>query len=259
MKKLLLTIILLCAAAFAQAPQRNQYGPLSQGAVINIPNIAGSQAVSFEYVYSATPGAASITIAGCMRGKDSQPGQAGTCDAAVDTYAGTTNSIRSPGFAKVYDTFQITVTTLTGATLTVNSTVVVSKSGTSNNGGFGAVTATSVTSSGTVSGGTFSTATNCSSSAAPAVCGTAAAGSVVVAAGATTVTVNTTAVTANSQIFVMPDDSLNAKLSVTCNTTAATLSADPWVSARTAATSFVITVSAAPAVNPECFSYFIVN
>lgn len=100
---------------------------------------------------------------------------------------------------------------------------------------------------------------NCTSSAAPAVCGAANAGSVVVAAAATTVTVNTTAVTANSQIFIQPDDSLGTKLGVTCNTTGTLLDAEAWVSARTGGTSFVITVNAAPSTNPECFSYFIVN
>lgn len=122
-----------------------------------------------------------------------------------------------------------------------------------------AATGTVQVSGNPISGTTYNTATNCSSSASPAVCGAAASGSVVVAAGATTVTVNTTAVTANSQIFIQPDDSLGTKLSVTCNTTGTLLDAQAWVSARTAATSFVVTLNAAPSVNPECFSYFIVN
>lgn len=105
--------------------------------------------------------------------------------------------------------------------------------------------------------GTLRVATgNCSSAAAPAVCGAAPAGSVVIAAAGTTVTVNTTAVTANSQIFIQEDSSLGTKLSVTCNTTLGRFYA---VTARTAATSFVITTGAAPITNPACFSYFIVN
>jgi hypothetical protein len=104
---------------------------------------------------------------------------------------------------------------------------------------------------------TFGTSTNCSSSASPAVCGTSAAGSVVVAAAASTVQVNTSAVTANSQIFLARDDSLGTKLSVTCNT--ATAAGDIKISARSAATSFTITVQNAPATNPLCLSYFIVN
>jgi hypothetical protein len=101
----------------------------------------------------------------------------------------------------------------------------------------------------------YGTITNCSSSASPAVCTTASAGSVVVAAAATTVTVNTTAVTANSQIFIQFDSSLGTKLGVTCNATVDL----GQVTARVAATSFTITSAAAPAVNPACYSYFIVN
>ena len=100
------------------------------------------------------------------------------------------------------------------------------------------------------------TPTNCSSSAAPAVCAAASAGSVVIAAAGTTVTVNTSVVTANSQILLTEDSSLGTKLSVTCNTTTGRLYT---VTARTAATSFVITTSAAPVTNPACLSYLIVN
>ena len=113
-----------------------------------------------------------------------------------------------------------------------------------------------VASSGTVNATAYGTATNCSSSASPAVCGSAAAGSVTVANGATTKVVNTTTVTANSQIFVVFDSSLGTKLSVTCNTTIP----DAYgVTARTAGTSFTITVGVAPVADPACFSYFIVN
>lgn len=109
--------------------------------------------------------------------------------------------------------------------------------------------------SGTYKASTYQTATNCSSSASPAVCSSASAGSVVVAAAATTVVVNTTAVTANSQVVVTYDSSLGTKLGVTCNTTIPALYG---VTARTAATSFTIT-STAPVTNPACFSYLVVN
>jgi len=112
---------------------------------------------------------------------------------------------------------------------------------------------------GALESGTYLTGTNCSSSAAPAVCGSAAAGSVVIAAAGTTVTINTTAVTANSQIFLLADDTLGTKLSVTCNSTLATLVGGLAVTARTAATSFQITSGVTPTVNPLCISYFIVN
>jgi len=118
------------------------------------------------------------------------------------------------------------------------------------------VTAKPLMSTSSLSGALYATATNCSSSAAPAVCAAAPAGSVVIAAAATTVTVNTTAVTANSQITVFEDSGLGTKLSVTCNTTIVRTYA---VTARTAATSFVITTSAAPTTNPACLSYSIVN
>ncbi len=100
------------------------------------------------------------------------------------------------------------------------------------------------------------TVTNCSDGAGAAACTAAPAGSVVIDAAGTTVVVSTTAVTANSQIFVQEDSSLGTKLSVTCNTTTGR---DYTVSARTAATSFTITASAAPVTNPACLSYFIVN
>lgn len=112
---------------------------------------------------------------------------------------------------------------------------------------------------GTLKSGAYATGTNCSSSASPAVCSAAPAGSVVIAAAASTVTVNTTAVTANSQIFLTADDTLGTKLSVTCNSTLATLIGGLAVTARTAGTSFQITSGATPAVNPLCISYFIVN
>lgn len=105
----------------------------------------------------------------------------------------------------------------------------------------------------------YGTMTNCSSSASPAVCAAAPAGSVVIAAAAASVVVNTTAVTANSQIFVTIDRSLGTKLTVTCDTTSDLTTGSPAVTARTAATSFTIAVPVAPAVNPMCLSYFIVN
>jgi hypothetical protein len=103
----------------------------------------------------------------------------------------------------------------------------------------------------------YYTASNCSSSASPAVCGSASAGGFTIPAAATTVTVNTTAVTANSTIIVIEDDSLGTKLSVTCNT--ATSVPEPNISARVNATSFSVLVTVAPVTNPKCYSYFLVN
>jgi len=101
----------------------------------------------------------------------------------------------------------------------------------------------------------YQTSTNCADSAGAAACGSAAAGSFVVDAGATTTVVSTTAVTADSEVFVQYDSSLGTRLGVTCNVTAAI----PSVTARVAATSFTITVPAAPVTNPACYSYHIVN
>lgn len=101
----------------------------------------------------------------------------------------------------------------------------------------------------------YQTQSNCADSAGAAACGSAAAGAVVVDAAATTVVVSTTAVTANSEIFVQYDSSLGTRLGITCNTTAAL----PAITARTAGVSFTVTVPVAPAVNPACYDYHIVN
>ena len=108
---------------------------------------------------------------------------------------------------------------------------------------------------GRASANLFGSETNCSSSAGPAVCAAAAAGSVIIPAAGTDVTVNTTAVTANSQIFAIFDQSLGTKLGVTCNST----TANPHIGARVAGTSFTIHVNVSPITNPACFSYFIIN
>jgi hypothetical protein len=126
----------------------------------------------------------------------------------------------------------------------------------------GSLSMTNSTESGTNNAALYATATNCSSSASPAVCGSAAAGSVLIPTGTTssTLTVNTTAVTANSQIFFYPDDTLGTKLgSITCNSTLATLVGGSAITARTAGTSFQITFNGTIATNGVCGSYLILN
>lgn len=108
---------------------------------------------------------------------------------------------------------------------------------------------------GAIQSGAYLTGTNCSDSAGAAACGSAAAGSVVIDAGSTSVVVSTSAVSANSQIIPVFDSSLGTRLSVTCNTTIAL----PAITARTAGTSFTVTVAVAPITNPACFSFFITN
>lgn len=100
----------------------------------------------------------------------------------------------------------------------------------------------------------FATPTNCSS--AGGTCGSAAAGAFTMAAAATTATVSTTAVNANSTILITENSTFGTRLSVTCNTTAVRTY---LISTVTAGTSFVVTSSVAPSVNPACLSYFIVN
>ena len=111
--------------------------------------------------------------------------------------------------------------------------------------------------SGTFQASKYLSLTNCADgTATPADCVAASSGAVIISATATAVTVNTTAVTADSQIYIQEDSSLGTRLSVTCNTSIVRTYA---VTARTAATSFVITASAAPVTNPACLNYTVVN
>lgn len=98
------------------------------------------------------------------------------------------------------------------------------------------------------------TATNCLSSASPAVCGSASAGSVAIPAGSSTLVVSTTAVTASSQILLTEDSSLGTRLNVACNTASG---AAPRVAARIPGASF--TIATAPLTNAICLSYLIIN
>lgn len=96
--------------------------------------------------------------------------------------------------------------------------------------------------------------TNCAS--AGGTCGNAMTGSVTIAAAATTVTVSVTSVIANTTIFIQEDSTLGTKLGVTCNTV---LGRTYTVTTRTSGTSFVITASAAPAANPACLNYILID
>jgi hypothetical protein len=92
--------------------------------------------------------------------------------------------------------------------------------------------------------GSYQTATVCSSTASPAVCGSAVAGEVQVAAAATTLTINSTAITANTGCWF----TYNTE-GITAPTNIASLIA-PHISSRTAGTSLTITVPVAPLTNP---------
>jgi hypothetical protein len=103
----------------------------------------------------------------------------------------------------------------------------------------------------------YLTASNCANGASPAVCGSAAAGSVAIPAAGTSLTVNTTAVTANSQIVIQQDDSLGTRLGITCNS--GILAGPTAITARTPGTSFTISVTTGLTINPVCLSYHILN
>lgn len=102
----------------------------------------------------------------------------------------------------------------------------------------------------------YTTIGNCASPASPANCVSYVAGAVAIAAAGTSLTVNTTAVTANSVIVITEDSSVGSKLGVTCNTVTGR---HYTVTARTASTSFTVVSDAAPAVNPACLNYWLVD
>lgn len=117
----------------------------------------------------------------------------------------------------------------------------------------------------TLTATTINTTTKCAAagtSASPSVvsCSGAPAGlfSCATNASGATCVVDTTAVTAVSEIQIQPDSSLGTALSVTCNTTADASLTTPRISARSAGTSFTITLGTFSS-NPECFSYIVVN
>jgi len=124
-----------------------------------------------------------------------------------------------------------------------------------NGGGIAGIQAGKVWAANLESAGVETTATQCFSAAAPAVCSGTIDGFVTIAAGASTVVVNTTAVTSKSTISLTFDTTQGTNLGVTCNTSAQT----PYVSARTAATSFTIAVASNFVTNPGCIGFHLKN
>jgi hypothetical protein len=102
----------------------------------------------------------------------------------------------------------------------------------------------------------FGTLERCASKTSPASCGSATAGSFVIPINVTSTTVQTTAVTPESQIFLIEDSSLGAKLGVTCSAKAGLTFR---ISGRTEASSFSVTASGASNDRPVCLSYHIIN
>lgn len=100
----------------------------------------------------------------------------------------------------------------------------------------------------------------CVSATSPSVCGYATSGSAAIPTGTNpNLTVNTNAVIAGSRIIITPDSSVGALLGITCNTTLATTTIHPVVTARTAATSFTMSYNGVVTTNPVCVNWQIVN
>jgi hypothetical protein len=102
----------------------------------------------------------------------------------------------------------------------------------------------------------FISATNCIDPNSPANCVAAPAGQFLMAAGGTTAVVDTTAVSNNSEILITENTANGFSLGVTCNTTPGRTYA---ITGRVIGTNFTVTSSAAPATNPACLTYLIVN
>ena len=108
---------------------------------------------------------------------------------------------------------------------------------------------------GNVVSSTEATEGQCFSSASPAICGALINGFVTIPAGSSSVVVNTTSVTANSEISLTFDTTQGGNLGVTCNTTPQ----QPYISARTAGTSFTISVPSNFSTNPGCIGFHLKN
>jgi hypothetical protein len=111
MKWLIAAMLLLSATAFGQSQSQTI---ASSGGTVTVANPNNYTAASFEEIpITGSPGSASITVQGCMRGT--------TCDTAADTNTGTSAAIRGISFSKVYDYFLVTATysggTATGYTI----------------------------------------------------------------------------------------------------------------------------------------------
>jgi hypothetical protein len=235
----------------------NLTGPLAASTsaltITGAPYTAGTATTNFPNLY-LNDGAAPTTFstAGTEIGINAPSGFTGNLLDAHINGAGSVFSVSSTGagtFGAAGGTPTISLLGSTSGTATIIGPAIA---GTTTN---------PIAFSNAVQAPYYQTTTNCSSSASPAVCGAAAAGSVYIPTGTTseTLVVNTTAVTANSQIMFYPDDTLGTKLGVTCNSTLATLVGGSFISARTAGTSFTITFNGTILTNGVCGSYLIIN
>jgi hypothetical protein len=108
----LLLFLLLIALTMGHAHAQGAYNVdrdaklfTAQAQTYTINNRIGALNLTFEYVVSGSPGSLVMTVTGCMRG--------GTCD-TLDTYTGTANAVRK--LTGLYDSYVVTVTTLSGGT-----------------------------------------------------------------------------------------------------------------------------------------------
>jgi hypothetical protein len=97
----------------------------------------------------------------------------------------------------------------------------------------------------------YLTSPGCVSITVPENCGTSTSGIGVIAAGSANVIVNSSAVKANNAITLMPDQSLGAALSVTCNTGVFPM----HIVNRVGGAYFTAGLDTFPATNPVCFSW----
>lgn len=105
----------------------------------------------------------------------------------------------------------------------------------------------------------YNTESNCdttSGTSSPAACGSASSGIVKAAASATTFVINTTTITTNSRIWVTYDTSTTNCTSAPSNIASLL---QPYVSARTAGTSFTVTFPIAPLTNGVCIMFGFLN
>lgn len=105
------------------------------------------------------------------------------------------------------------------------------------------------------------TLSSVNSSSTPAALKSSSSGHFVVAAASTTGSASTTAITASTDRVFLQQESTTPIAGTTCNTTIATGTSISLVvvSATSTTNGFIATVPAAPATNPECFSYFIIK
>jgi hypothetical protein len=110
--------------------------------------------------------------------------------------------------------------------------------------------------SGAISASTITTQANCKSTSSPANCGTAPAGLVRMAATQTTLVIHTSAVTGNSR-FSFTYVTAGSGCSPAPGNISSLL--PPYVSGISAGNNFTITLPVAPATNPVCISYEIID